>query len=250
LDFKVRGHSKYKLKLENNLVEKYHHTNDDRPVKSAYKQKGFKSKFFKTPNVLNIERDGFKMEYISGYSFSQFLTAASKRDLDGFINKIDGYLKENQITNYDIPIELFINKIKSIDYDSTLLLSKIKNKKTVNVGVGICHGDLTLSNMIFAEDIYLIDFLDSYLESPTMDIVKLRQDTHLHWSLNMVENVTDLTKIKLGLRYIDEFLINNYEVEDYYFLQIINLIRIFPYTNDKKTEGWLNKNIKELCEHL
>ena len=32
--------------------------------------------------------------------------------LDGFINKIDGYLKENQITNYDIPIELFINKIK------------------------------------------------------------------------------------------------------------------------------------------
>lgn len=250
MDFKVRGHSKYKLKLENNLVEKYHHTNDDRLVKSAYKQKRFKSKFFKTPNVLNIERDGFKMEYISGYSFSQFLTAASKRDLDGFINKIDGYLKENQITNYDIPIELFINKIKSIDYDSTLLLSKIKNKKTVNVGVGICHGDLTLSNMIFAEDIYLIDFLDSYLESPTMDIVKLRQDTHLHWSLNMVENVTDLTKIKLGLRYIDEFLINNYEVEDYYFLQIINLIRIFPYTNDKKTEDWLNKNIKELCEHL
>ena len=49
----------------------------------------------------------------------------------------------------------------------------------------------------------------------------------------------------IGLRYIDEFLINNYEVEDYYFLQIINLIRIFPYTNDKKTEDWLNKNIKE-----
>ena len=109
---------------------------------------------------------------------------------------------------------------------------------------------MTLSNMIFAEDIYLIDFLDSYIESPTMDIIKLRQDTHLYWSLNMVNDITDLTKIKLGLKYIDNFLLNNYNVDEYYFLQIINLIRIFPYTIDKETEDWLTKNINELCEHL
>ena len=250
MDFKVKGHSKYKLKLENNLVTKYHYKDDDRLVASANKQTEFISKYFKTPKVLDIQSNKFEMEYISGYSFSQFLTSASKRDLDGFINKIDGYLKENIIGELNVPIQLFINKIKSIDFNSDLLLSKIKHKKDIKIKVGLSHGDMTLSNMIFAEDIYLIDFLDSYIESPTMDIIKLRQDTHLYWSLNMVNDITDLTKIKLGLKYIDNFLLNNYNVEEYYFLQIINLIRIFPYTIDKETEDWLTKNINELCEHL
>ena len=250
MDFKVRGHSKYKLKLENNLVTKYHYKDDDRLVASANKQTEFISKYFKTPKVLDIQSNKFEMEYISGYSFSQFLTSASKRDLDGFINKIDGYLKENIIGELNVPIQLFINKIKSIDFNSDLLLSKIKDKKDIKIKVGLSHGDMTLSNMIFAEDIYLIDFLDSYIESPTMDIVKLRQDTHLYWSLNMVNDITDLTKIKLGLKYIDNFLLNNYNVEEYYFLQRINVIRIFPYTIDKETEDWLTKNINELCEHL
>jgi len=249
LDFKVRGHSKYKLRLKNNSVIKYYHKDDKRLVLSAKKQNNFRSKFFKTPNIFDIKSNSFEMEYIQGDSFSHFFTRATKRDLDNLISKIDGYLKENIVGEVEIPIEVFINKIKSIGFNSKKILSKIKNKN-IKVKVGLTHGDLTLSNMIFAEDIYLIDFLDSYLESPTMDIVKLRQDTHLYWSLNMVENVTDLTKIKLGLRYIDEFLINNYEVENYYFLQIINLIRIFPYTSDKKTKDWLNKNIKQLCEHL
>ena len=250
MDFKVRGHSKYKLKLENNLVTKYHYKDDDRLVASANKQTEFISKYFKTPKVLDIQSNKFEMEYISGYSFSQFLTSASKRDLDGFINKIDGYLKENIIGELNVPIQLFINKIKSIDFNSDLLLSKIKDKKDIKIKVGLSHGDMTLSNMIFAEDIYLIDFLDSYIESPTMDIVKLRQDTHLYWSLNMVNDITDLTKIKLGLNYVDNWITDNYPVEDYELFQIINLLRIYPYTTDDKIKSYLQNNINTLCEHL
>jgi len=104
--------------------------------------------------------------------------------------------------------------------------------------------------MIFAEDIYLIDFLDSYIESPTMDIIKLRQDTHLYWSLNMVDKVIDLTKIKLGLQYIDNWLVNNYPIENYEIFQIINLLRIYPYTNDDKIKLYLDKNINKLCKLL
>ena len=83
-----------------------------------------------------------------------------------------------------------------------------------------------------------------------MDLVKLRQDTHLHWSLNMVSSVTDLSKIKLGLSYIDKWLVENYPIEKYELLQIINLQRIYPYTNDIEIKKYLQTNINKLCELL
>jgi len=250
LDFKVRGHSKYNIKLENNLVKKFYHQKDDRLVLSAKKQNKFKSSFFKKPKVKKINEDSFLMEYIKGDSFSQFFTRATKRDLDGLISKIKGYLNEIIVSEMELPIDVIINKLNNINYDSTYIIDKIKNKKTIKIKVGKCHGDLTFSNMIFAEDVYLIDFLDSYLESPTIDIVKLRQDTHLYWSLNMVDDIVDLTKIKLGLNYIDKFLVEQFDIEDYTILQIVNLIRIKPYVKDEKINKWINDNLNKLCELL
>ena len=149
----------------------------------------------------------------------------------------------------NLPIQILKDKMISIPASKNLL-PILLNKEYVKIKVGMSHGDMTLSNMIFAEDIYLIDFLDSYIESPTMDIVKLRQDTHLYWSLNMVNNVIDLTKIKLGLNYVDNWITDNYPVEDYELFQIINLLRIYPYTTDDKIKLYLQNNINTLCEHL
>lgn len=249
MDFKVKGHSKYTLTLHNDLVIKSSSENDDRLVVSATKQKLFKSNFFKTPKVIDISNSSFSMEYINGESFSQFFTRATKRDLDNLIYKIDGYLQERIIGEIEISTELLKDKVLSIP-NGNEFVSILDNKKIVKVKVGIAHGDMTLSNMIFAEDIYLIDFLDSYIESPTMDIIKLRQDTHLYWSLNMVDKVIDLTKIKLGLQYIDNWLVNNYPIQNYEIFQIINLLRIYPYTNDDKIKLYLDKNINKLCELL
>ena len=37
---------------------------------------------------------------------------------------------------------------------------------------GFCHGDLTLSNLLFNnDDIVIIDFLDTFLDSTIQDIV-------------------------------------------------------------------------------
>ena len=249
MDFKVKGYSKYDLKLSNNQVIKSANDIDERLVISANKQKNFKSNFFKTPSVSDITESSFIMDYINGESFSQFFTRATKRDLDNLINRIGGYLEERIIGEVDLPIQILKDKIASIPTDIDLL-PMLSNLESIKVKVGLCHGDMTLSNMIFSEDIYLIDFLDSYIESPTIDIVKLRQDTHLHWSLNMVNNIVDLTKIKLGLNYIDEWLIETYRVENYEILQIINLLRIYPYTTSDDIKIYLEKNIKWLLEHL
>lgn len=249
MDFKVKGHSKYDLKLSSNQVIKSANDIDERLVISANKQKNFKSNFFKTPSVSDITESSFIMDYINGESFSQFFTRATKRDLDNLINRIGGYLEERIIGEVDLPIQILKDKIASIPIDIDLL-PILSNLESIKVKVGLCHGDMTLSNMIFSEDIYLIDFLDSYIESPTIDIVKLRQDTHLHWSLNMVNDIVDLTKIKLGLNYIDEWLIETYRVENYEILQIINLLRIYPYTTSDDIKIYLEKNIKWLLEHL
>ena len=249
MDFKVRGYSNYNLKLNNNQVIKSAKDTDSRLVISANKQKNFKSNFFKTPSVSDITESSFIMDYINGESFSQFFTSATKRDLDNLINRIDGYLEERIIGEIDLPIEILKDKITSIPINIDLL-PILSNLESVKVKVGLCHGDMTLSNMIFSEDIYLIDFLDSYIESPTIDIVKLRQDTHLHWSLNMVNNIVDLTKIKLGMKYIDDWLVENHRVDYYEILQIINLLRIYPYTTDDNIKIYLEKNIKWLLEHL
>jgi len=249
LDFKVKGYSKYTLTLQDDSVIKSSKENDGRLGLSASKQKNFKSNFFKTPMVFDTTNLSFKMEYINGESFSQFFTRATKRDLDNLINKIDGYLTERIVGEMDLPIQILIDKIISIP-EGKKLLPLLSNKKSVKIKVGLSHGDMTLSNMIFAEDIYLIDFLDSYIESPTMDIVKLRQDTHLYWSLNMVDNVVDLTKIKLGLNYIDEWIINKYNIENYELFQVINLLRIYPYTTSDKIKTYLDTNINKLCELL
>jgi tRNA A-37 threonylcarbamoyl transferase component Bud32 len=233
LDFKVKGHSNYNLKLHENVVSKSSDIDDIRLVKSALKQKEFKSNHFKSPAVIEINNDSFSMEYIQGESFSQFFTLATKRDLDGLIRKIDGYFKERIIGETTIPVQILKNKLKSLP-NGDALLPLLDNELDIRIKVGLAHGDMTLSNMIFTDEIYLIDFLDSYIESPTMDLVKLRQDTHLHWSLNMISSVTDLSKIKLGLSYIDDWLVENYPIEKYELLQIINLQRIYPYTNNVK----------------
>jgi len=249
LDFKVKGHSNYNLKLHENVVTKSSVNDDARLVKSALKQKEFKSDYFKSPNVVEINKDSFLMEYIQGESFSQFFTLATKRDLDGLIRKLDGYFKERIIGETTLPIQILKDKLKSIPSGNNLLYL-LENEFDIKIKVGLSHGDMTLSNMIFTDEIYLIDFLDSYIESPTMDLVKLRQDTHLHWSLNMVNSVTDLSKIKLGLSYIDNWLVKNYPIEKYELLQIINLQRIYPYTDDTKIKNYLETNINKLCKLL
>jgi tRNA A-37 threonylcarbamoyl transferase component Bud32 len=246
--FKVKGNSNYKLEFNDNKVLKYALSNDDRLIVSSKKQQDFRSNYFKTPKIYEITNSSFTMEYINGDSFHDFLIRASKRDLDNFILKLDGYFKERIVGECDIPILLLKEKLKFLPQANNLLNSI--NQESIKIKVGLCHGDMTFSNMIFAEDIYLIDFLGVYFESPTMDILKLRQDTHLYWSLNMINNIRDEVKLKIGLEYIDEWISSTFDIEYYNLLQCINLYRIFPYTKDVKIESYLRENINKLCEHL
>ena len=106
MNFKVKGHSKYKLSLTDGWVKKESFENDNRLVKSALKQKKFKSNYFKTPDVKEINKNSFLMKYIIGKSFSEFFNQATKYDLDLLIEKLDGYFSETIIGDIKIPISI------------------------------------------------------------------------------------------------------------------------------------------------
>lgn len=250
---KLKGNSLYGLEVRNSnnpMVVKYSHDYDERLLKSAYKQATFKSDYFKTPSITFIDegkkKSSFEMKFIQGNSFVEFFLNASKSDLDSLINKLKGYFGERIKEERVFQIKHFHTKLDQLGESGYAFF--VPNVGGIKMYVGECHGDMTFSNMIFDDEFYLIDFLDSYIESPTMDLVKLRQDTHLFYSLNMMkQSRVDRTKIKTGLNYIDEWLVSTYNIEHYKTLQTINLLRIKPYA-DKKLVEYVTKTIDKLWQ--
>ena len=149
------------------------------------------------------------------------------------INK-DNFLNEKEY-NY------VINKINILEND----IEKICN---INIPIGYCHGDLTLSNMLLNtvdNNIYLIDFLDSFIETPLFDIIKVRQDTKFFWSLKMLNMSIDKNKIKIVLNYLDKKIDNYFQKYDFYnnkiydYFEIINLLRVLQYCKNKDIKDFL-----------
>lgn len=256
MDFKVKGHSdsNISIRCDGNVNIVVKESDNIRLLKSIKKHQQFNSKWFKTPTIHGVYPElnpniAYTMDFINGYSFFEFLNLSSKNDLDKFISKLEGYFTETILDTIKVPTNIFVNKLNSIDYYNEYYYI-FEGNDYINLYTGKCHGDMTLSNMIFKEDdVYLIDFLDSYIESPSMDLIKLRQDTHLHWSFNMIDiKKADLMKAKISLNYIDRWILDTYDIHEYHILQIINLIRILPYTHDISLKNFIQTKIKMLWE--
>ena len=95
---------------------------------------------------------------------------------------------------------------------------------------------------------YLIDFLDSFIETPLQDIVKIRQDTAYRWSQLMYTKRYDA--VRLGIicdkidHEIDLYFSNKYQwyTDHYRTVQLMNILRILPYAHEEKS-SLLSKKI-------
>lgn len=123
--------------------------------------------------------------------------------------------------------------------------------------VGMCHGDLTFSNILFnGNNYYLIDFLDSFIESPLLDIVKIRQDTSYLWSTLMYNKPFDKVRLSIISEKIDvaidEYFSGRYQwYRDYYMpLQLMNFLRILQYGHDDKVISYLKKVISSQLDFI
>lgn len=245
-----------------------------RLIKQAEKQTLFSnqlySDFFRAPAILNSfqgtsnELAWIEMNYVHAEKYSDFLERISVPDLETLSKRIMDYFEKSlKNSHLENPNDNIFNEkrealgdqligIKSINQKLlTKVLSYLKSIPRHPIPIGYCHGDFTFSNILFDKDTcYLIDFLDSFVESPIQDIVKLRQDTFYNWSM-MLEGdmpVVKYNKLKQVMNYIDHtcvsFLEKYPDVMGWYtYLQIFNLLRILPYLTDQHEVNFVEQAI-------
>ncbi|MBR5170103.1 MAG: phosphotransferase [Muribaculaceae bacterium] len=220
-------------------------------------------------DVVKSEADAtIKMEYIYSRNFIEHFEQAGFEQIKYLIGAIK-YFIDLEIANstmQTVPSHILTDKMADVarkveknvhlkDDDEAQRLVKLSSEVMDRVGdmvmpVGTCHGDLTFSNILFnGNNYYLIDFLDSFIESPLLDIVKIRQDTAYLWSTLMYNKPFD--KVRLSIisekidTAIDEYFTAKYQwYRDYYMpLQLMNFLRILQYGHDDKVIAYLKRVI-------
>lgn len=219
--------------------------------------------------VLQTDKDAtIKMEYIYSRNFIEHFEQAGFEQIKYLIGAIK-YFIDLEISHSEIrtvPANILTDKMADVarkveknihlkdDIEAQELVkrsSEIMNAVgDMDLPVGMCHGDLTFSNILFnGNNYYLIDFLDSFIESPLLDIVKIRQDTAYLWSTLMYNKPFD--KVRLSIisekidAAIDEYFKSKYKwYRDYYMpLQLMNFLRILQYGHDDKVIAYLKRVI-------
>lgn len=216
------------------------------------KQKLFSNLIFKnidTPKILNIQFDEiyyFDMEYISGNSFNEYFAKSSLKNIEFVLDSLFGYFDFliSGIHYYKPKVsqKRLIEKISSLE-DKTnypnhvYFLKTLVAKRELHIPQTFCHGDLTFSNIIFHDNrLYFIDFLDCFIDSFLLDLVKLKQDLFYFWSLKE-QNIKNIRIYQIYSHLWDRLshryskFINTFEFD---ILDFLNSLRIDPYLTENR----------------
>lgn len=162
--------------------------------------------------------------------------------------------------------KIFEDKLNDMKNKNPNLTSELDNFSknylpyVTTIRGGWCHGDFTLENMLLVEDrnkygdikrnIYLIDFLDSFIDTPFMDAATVLQDCLCLWSYRYEElNKQELDAIKLfysnfKLNFTDPYFVERKGwFKQVLVLLLLKIYRIIPYAKDDVTKDWCNVNI-------
>lgn len=215
--------------------------------------------------VVQTDTDAtIKMEYIYSKNFVEYFENAGFEQIKYLIGAIKYFidLEIDASTMQTVSASVLTDKMADVACkvernkhlkDDVVAQELVRQSQEIMDGVGdmmmpvgTCHGDLTFSNILFnGNNYYLIDFLDSFIESPLLDIVKIRQDTAYLWSTLMYHKPFD--KVRLSIvsekidTAIDEYFTGKYKwYRDYYMpLQLMNFLRILQYAHDDKVIEYL-----------
>jgi len=268
----IKGHSGFSVLFENDIVIKKSNSidNNQRLRNQKEKQENFPI-IYDNVEIPEIFEDGFdekglyyfKMKYYNKHNFVNLFEISNKYDLKYFTEIIINFITKNiksskiQLLDNELILKKFadiktkiskntICKRNNYVINDSLVIKCVQNIKEIPYGVN--HGDLTLSNVLF--DVYnkkiiLIDFFDSFIETPYNDIIKMKQDSEIKWSLNLINFEYDFVKINIVLDHIDEIINKELNIDNdiYLLFQYINLLRVMQYVNDDKIFNFLKKNI-------
>ena len=261
----IKGHSGCKLLLiENNGGSYIRKISADisyniRLQMQCEKQSNFKHSQICTPEVFgNGYIDDlfyFDMEYINGLSFSDFIIKKSFKESNLIFDKLLSFIESNCLNTFVDPSGFITQKIEELSSKIIIdqnIIDFINEYKNIKIPNGYCHGDFTFENIIIHNNqIYLIDFLDSYIDSPIIDLSKIYQDLHLNWS-NRMKNIDFLSSVRnlYFKNHLDSFVNSNvlFDVNSVRLQQILTILRILPYTRNMCLYTKLSCKISQLIK--
>lgn len=282
----IKGHSGCNIDIietEGNLMVKK--SSNDKKYFNRLELQGIKQQSDKaisdgilTPKIYSIAKNSDEcyilMDYIYAKNFIDYFESASPEDIDNFVAKFIRYI-HNEIElckMVKVSKNVFIKKFESIKknceknpllVDNMRVKSILKDCETAFMNLpdefempeGKCHGDLTFSNILFTStNYYFIDYLDSFIETPIQDIVKLRQDTKYFWSTMMYKKKFDIVRLNMIFKYIDNKISNHFSEYEYYYrnydrLQLMNILRILPYVKEERIRDFVLNILSSLPKY-
>lgn len=206
------------------------------------KQSEFNHNKIKTPRILNSGKENgllyYDMEFINGQKFSDYIVNSSFDKTLSLFNEILLFIKSNDEGDSYDPSYYMMDKVSKLDKKLGIDTS-IKKFVNDNMGgmspIGTSHGDLTFENIIvFNDELYLIDFLDGYVQTPLVDISKLYQELYLNWSSRDSQSpfIVNVRNHQLK-KVLDDFVIEmGYDKMTIRLHIVITMLRILPYAKN------------------
>jgi len=220
--------------------------------KQFFKQNSFNHRDIKSPRIYSSGFCGglfyFDMEYIEGRPFHDFIASHHPNDSIKILNTIFNIYKS---TLYPLVDERVKSKIKSLNStpSNETLLDYCSDFDWSGMSVSNCHGDLSLENIIIKNNkIYLIDFLDSFVDSRFIDISKVFVDLMFGWSWRY-QSSFPFVKNAIILNYFQKSLTDK-DKEVYNRLIPLQLMRILNYCNDSVSEELIGQSLSHLKSRL
>lgn len=282
MEIEVKGHSGCNVEVvrEENQLFIYKSTTDPNYLRrlqlQGEKQLLAKNRLIdhiRIPEIYSITCNdvttSIKMQYVYSKNFVEYFEHAGFEQIELFSKVMISFV-ENEIEQCSIkalPASVIETKYEDVKRKIALNLAHRKDvldlvsKAELHfislpemfIPMGVCHGDLTFSNILFnGNDCYLIDFLDSFVETPLMDIVKLRQDSAFMWSKMMYKQDLDSTRLEIISDFIDKRIDTHFKSKyewysQYYTLfQLMNMLRILQYAKEEHVINCLKNNIEGL----
>lgn len=283
MEIEVKGHSGCDIDIvrEGKNLFIYKSTHDkkylNRLVSQAEKQKAaaeLEYQHIRVPEIFDItsseEQVRVKMEYIYSKNFIGYFESAGFEQISYFIKALILFIEKELKTSPVMPVspQILTDKFENIEIriaENSMLANDpqiadmlqeskkiFMSLKSVVIPIGTCHGDLTFSNILFnGNNYYLIDFLDSFIESPLIDIVKIRQDSAYKWSQLMYIHDYDKLRLDIISEKIDKEISDHFSKYDWYnsyygVSQLMNFWRIMQYANEERVVSYLKTVINKI----
>lgn len=288
MNIEVMGHSGCQIDVvpEGEDIYVYKSTKDpkylNRLALQAGKQKAascVKYQHIRVPEVLEINKEPdktvVKMQYVYSKNFIEFFEQAGFEQINYLIGALKYFLEYeiDQCKLECVPASIFQAKFAEVkrktesnpycqnDEEIREIMTKagewFQSMNCLQIPIGLCHGDLTFSNVLFnGNNYYLIDFLDSFVETPLQDIVKIRQDTRYYWSQLMYTKRYDAVRLRIVCdkidHEIDSYFRGKYQwyADNYTSLQLMNILRILPYSHEAGVVKYLKNILNELLHEI